>query len=511
MLAMLLLLLMPPFAAHGEEGMETKGLSPAALSIFKQKATPAALERKAKKGDSNAALMLGYMYRLGHKVKKDPARAVQWFRKSANKGNAEGQLQMAIMYAAGEGVKQDYGEMRRWLEKSAGNGYGLSQFQLGLLYAKGITVKQDMAIARMWLGFAAEQPGDVGRMAKTVLDNMRKEASAAGLDFIAMPAWLDAAEKYGKALALLQAGADKGDARSQYLLGLVFNWLGASDANNRMNAFYQEAALLFRRASVQDYLPAQHMLGMYYFEGKGLANDDDQAVSWVDKAAERGYAPAQVTLGEWYAGNHTSHDPEQARLWYERAQSKHNWYAKAYFMDAEIAASAPGRRNLPVRQWDARDQYLMARAYEKGIGVAVDPEQAAAWYRLSASRLLVPAQRHLGLAYLKGKGVTADDAEAFVWLNLAAEQGDAEARAALASMYADGKGVAQDEERAFALYREAAEEGVTEAQEGLAVMYRDGRGVKRGMEKAREWFEKAAPRDAAAAGQMLAVMQAQAG
>lgn len=487
--------------------MDTKGLSPAALSVFKQRVSPAALSKKARRGDDNAALMLGYLYRLGHKVKKDPAKAVQWFRNSADRGNAEGQLQMAIMYAAGEGVKQDYDEMRRWLEKSAANGYGLSQFQLGLLYAKGITVEQDMAVARMWLGFAAEQPGDIGQMAKTVLANMREEAAAAGLDFIAMPLWIETAEKYGRALAALQAGADKGDAHSQYLLGLVFNWLGESDRASPMNVFYREAARLFSQAAGQNYPPAQHMLGMAYFDGKGVADDQDQGLSWLDKAAELGYAPAQVALGGWYDGSHSRRDPALAKLWYERARAKRNWYGKAYFIEEEIIASAPGKRDLPVREWDARDQYVMARAYEKGAGVPADPEQAVAWYRLAASGLLVPAQRRLGMAYLLGRGVTADAAEAYTWLSLAAEQDDAEAEGALGYLYATGQGVSSDEARAVFYYEKAADEGVVMAQEGLAVMYRDGRGVKKDRAEALKWFEKAAIGSGTAAGQMLAMMQ----
>jgi TPR repeat protein len=497
-----------PFArAQGGQTMDTKGLSPAALSIFKEQASPAALTRKADRGDDNAALMLGYMYRLGHKVKKDPAKAVACFRKSADRGNAEGQLQMAIMYAAGEGVKQDYDEMRRWLQKSAENGYALSQFQLGLLYAKGITVEQDIAIARMWLGFAAEQPGDIGQMAKTVLVSMREEASAAGLDFIAMPLWIKTAEKYGKALAHLQAGADKGDVRSQYLLGLVFNWLGESDSANRMNVFYREAAQLFSRAAEQNYPPAQYMLGMSHFGGKGVADDDDQAVSWIDKAAELGYAPAQVALGVWYDGAHPRRDPGTARLWYERAKAKRNWYGKAYFIEEELIASAPGKRDLPVKQWDARDQYVMALAYEKGAGVPADPEQAVAWYRLAAAGLLVPAQRRLGLAYLQGRGVSADAAEAFTWLGLAAEQGDAEAEGALGYLYATGQGVSSDDKKALACYEKAADQGITLAEEGLGVMYRDGRGVKKDRTQALKWFERAAIHSGSVAEQMLMIMQ----
>jgi len=502
------LLLAPCVRAQEGKMADAKGLSPVALSIFKQKATPAVLEKKAKRGDDTAALMLGYMYRLGHKVKKNPAKAVSWFRQSAGKGNAEGQLQMAVMYASGEGVAQDYDEMHRWLLKSAESGYGLSQLQLGLLYAKGITVTQDIAQARLWLGFAADQPGEVGQMARTVLANMREEAAAVALpDLMAMPLWMQTVEKYGRALAALQEGAAQGDVRSQYLLGLVFDWLGESELASGTNGFYREAAQLFSLAARQDYLPAQYMLGMAYFEGRGVAVDADLALSWAEKAAERGYALAQVALGAWYDGAHSRRDPAQARLWYERAKAKRNWYGKRYFVEEEVVALAPGKRDLPVKEWDVRDQYVMALAYERGAGVPKDTEQAVAWYRLAASGLLVPAQRRLGLAYLTGAGVEKDAAEAFAWLSLAAEQGDAEAMAGLGSLYAEGLGVSADDRKAFSLYEKAADQGVVRAQEGLAVMYRDGCGVKEDREQALKWFEKAAPSSGTATEQMLALMQ----
>lgn len=495
----------PSFGQEKSDINQTE-LSPVALSIYKDKSTPSTLVKKANKGDDVAALMLGYMYRLGHKVKKNPTNAVKWFKKSANKGNAEGQLQMAVMYAAGEGVKQDYDAMRYWLEKSASNGYGLSQFQLGLLYAKGITVDQDMALARMWLGFAAEQPGQVGQMAEQALNNLRKEAIAAGLDFIAMPSWVETAEKYGKALALLQADADKGNAHSQYLLGMVFYWLGEKAKEEQKNIFYKEAAQFFRQAAEQKYLSAQYMLGKLYFDGKGVSSDIDQALSWMEKSAESGDVSAQIALGEWY--DSASHrNPALAQLWYERAKAKRNWYATAYFIEEEIIATAPGKRDMPIKQWDARDQYVMALSYEKGLGVPVDLEQAVAWYRLAASQLLPFAQRRLGLALLDGYGVAKNEMEARVWLELAAEQNDAEALAALGDMYAKENGVFADDEKAFSAYQKAANQGVYRAQEGIGIFYHEGKGIKKDQEAALQWLEKAALHSATAMELVLAILQ----
>lgn len=493
--------------AWGQVGGKMAGgaFSPVASSVFNEKARVATLKKQAKKGDAVAALKLGYLYRLGRKVKKDPGQAVRWFRQAAARGNAEAQLQMAVMYAAGEGVKQDYGAMLRWLEKSAENGYGLSQLQLGLLYAKGITVAQDMAMAQMWLGFAAEQPGEVGQMARKALANFRQDAADTGTDWMALPLWQETAERYGRALAALQAGADGNQPHAQFMLGLVFYWLG-EQANSGQDGFYREAARRFRQAAEQGEMPAQYLLGVMYRDGKGRGQSETEALSWLEKAAQGGYAPAQAALGAEYA-HPGRQDAEQARFWYGKALAAGNGEAQAYFAERAAVDGAPGKRDMPVRQWDARDQYVMAMAYEKGEGVPQDWEQAAAWYRMAASGLLLPAQRRLGMAYLEGMGVAADAAEAAAWLNLAAEQGDAQAACALAGLYADGRGVEKDEGRAFALYGTAAQAGMPPAQEALGVMYLEGRGTKKDAAQALQWLEKAAVHSGSAIRRVLAIMQ----
>lgn len=498
-------LLAVPAWGQGGSGMESKMFSPVAASVFSERASVSTLTRRARKGDAVAALKLGYLYRLGRKVRKDPKQAVRWFKLAAGKGNAEAQLQMAVMYAAGEGVSQDYEAMRRWLEKSAGSGYGLSQLQLGLLYAKGITVTQDVAVARLWLGFAAEQPGEVGQTARAALDALQRDTADTGTDWMALPLWQDTAEKYGRVLAALQAGADGNESRAQYMLGLVFYWLGEQEGSCQ-NGFYHEAARLFRQAAGQGEMPAQYLLGVMYRDGKGVGKSEQEAFSWLEKAAQGGYVPAQAALGAEFA-RLGRQEADQAGFWYGKALAAGDGAAQAYFAERAAVDAAPGKRDMPVRQWDARDQYVMALAYERGEGLPQDWEQAAAWYRMAASQLLLPAQRRLGMAYLEGKGVPVDEAEAAVWLNLAAEQGDAQAAAVLAGLYADGRGVEKDEGRAFSLYMAAARAGIAPAQEALGRMYVEGCGTERDVAQALQWLERAAVHSGSAVRRMLAIMQ----
>ncbi|MBS0350073.1 MAG: sel1 repeat family protein, partial [Proteobacteria bacterium] len=105
-------------------------------------------------------------------------------------------------------------------------------------------------------------------------------------------------------------------------------------------------------------------LGVCYEEGRGVAKDEKEAVSWYRKAAKQGYPEAQNNLG-----------------------------------------------------W----------CYEEGRGVAKDEQKAVNWYRKAAEQRYPEAQVNLGVCYEEGKGVAKDEREAMVWYQKAAEQGNEEA------------------------------------------------------------------------------------
>jgi TPR repeat protein len=68
---------------------------------------------------------------------------------------------------------------------------------------------------------------------------------------------------------------------------------------------------------------AQHLLGLMYYMGRGVARDYKQALTWHRKAAEQGQADAQYVVGAmYYTGNAVSADPRSAVSWFRRAAEK---------------------------------------------------------------------------------------------------------------------------------------------------------------------------------------------
>ena len=225
----------------------------------------------------------------------------------------------------------------------------------------------------------------------------------------------------------------------------------------------------FREAADQGNAVAQLNLGAVYEFGRGVSQDDGQAVAWYLKAANQGNADAQASLGSMYRnGRGVRQDDKQAVAWYRKAADQGN----------------------------TRAQVNLGFMYESGRGVLKDYKQAIAWYRKAAERGNAVAQRNLGFMYLIGSGVPQDDKQANARYRKAADQGDAAAQSLLGTAYENGDGVPKDYKQAVAWYRKAADQGDAIAQASLGRMYEDGRGVPQNYVLAYMWFNLAAATDA---------------
>jgi TPR repeat protein len=155
-----------------------------------------------------------------------------------------------------------------------------------------------------------------------------------------------------------------------------------------------------REAAEQGDVSAQCNLGVMYSNGQGVAQDDQQAVTWFRKAAEQGEVNAQYNLGVMYQyGEGVPQDDQQAVTWYRKA----------------------------AEQGHARAQSNLGVMYDQGQGVAQDFQQAVTWYRKAAEQSNASAQYNLGLMYKQGLGVAQDNQQAVTWFRKASEQGIEEA------------------------------------------------------------------------------------
>ena len=112
----------------------------------------------------------------------------------------------------------------------------------------------------------------------------------------------------------LREQAAQGDAVAQTELGSRYY------AGRGVSQDDAEAILWIRMAAEQGHAPAQYNLGLLYFRSRGVRGDDTEAAAWYRRAAEQGYAPAQGGLGYMLAyGAGVEEDHVLAYMWLELA------------------------------------------------------------------------------------------------------------------------------------------------------------------------------------------------
>ncbi|MCT7461342.1 sel1 repeat family protein [Aliarcobacter cryaerophilus] len=176
----------------------------------------------AKKGDAKAQNGLGVMYQNGLGVDKNYKKAFEWYEKAANQGDPIAQNNLGFMYENGYGVEQDYKRSRQWYEKAAEKGDPAAKYNLGRMYLGGeeFSVYHDHEKA---VDLFLQSANQGYTKAQLKLGTMH-QSGLAGVD-----------ESYAKAAYWLQKAADKGDSEAQNLLGVMY-WNGRGVNKNQETA-----------------------------------------------------------------------------------------------------------------------------------------------------------------------------------------------------------------------------------------------------------------------------------
>lgn len=96
---------------------------------------------------------------------------------------------------------------------------------------------------------------------------------------------------------------------------------GFAEGANAYNARNYAAALKeIVPLARSGHAEAQHLLGLMYYMGRGVARDYKLAFSWHHKAARQGKADAQYVVGAmYYTGNSVPQDQRHAVTWFRKA------------------------------------------------------------------------------------------------------------------------------------------------------------------------------------------------
>jgi TPR repeat protein len=211
--------------------------------------------------------------------------------------------------------------------------------------------------------------------------------------------------------------------------------------------------------------------GTAYVENKqgitaitGVPTDLKKAEHWFEKAARRGYAPAQVNLAMMYLQGWGVVRNDGAALY---------WLTLA------------AQQGQPMALFD------LGQLYFKGCGVRRDYAEALRLFQEAAQKGNAPAEVNIGFMYDVGLGVPHDLAATAEWYRKAAEAGEPAGEFNLGDLYRQGQGLAQNDSSAFEWFQKAAAHGHRKAQAMIGFMYAVGRGTPKDLEAAYVWIAAA--------------------
>ena len=170
-----------------------------------------------------------------------------------------------------------------------------------------------------------------------------------------------------------------------------------------------------------------------------------------------------------------------------------DYYQAVETLDADDVTQAEKREALQTLEqlWDsgfAMAAYHLGKAWQKGLGVLPDDEEAEFWFRQSAEAGAACSQYALG-TLLQEQGRMD---EAMVCYKQAADAGNQTAQYRLGKLYLQGEMVPQNISKAIEYLAAAAEQGNQYAQYALGKLYLAGNEVMQDKEHAAYWLTQSA-------------------
>lgn len=452
---------LPPLSMAASEPILQKN-QPA---VSEQASAPAALYEKAQKAAARG----------------DAKTAAKLFLKAAKQGYAPAQYELALCYERCYGVPNNITKARKWLEKAAEQKYGPAEFKIGWHY-----VYEADQRCRRWCIKAAEHGSvEATRMVGYwyVVGHQCSKNPSRGVEY-------------------LSKAAEQGDAFACASLSQIYERgemgvpADAAKAKKYRDMEEREKAREveeYRKAAEGGDVRALYELASCYKRGLlGVSADEGKARELLQKAAEKGYAKAQVD----FASDYCREDAAKAVEWWTKA-------AEQGHVGGLCSLEHCYREGRGVPQDAAKAEEYLKQAAELGAEYAIkslgeacrerkDMAGAVKWLSKVAKEDGYSAY-HLGLCYREGnEEVPKNTAKAIEYFKMGADLNSALAQIDLAKMYLAGDEVAKDEAKAVELLTKAIKRRFPEAEYELGCCYRDGKGVGKDIARARELFDEAA-------------------
>jgi len=240
-------------------------------------------------------------------------------------------------------------------------------------------------------------------------------------------------------LPKLLVNAKKGEAKAQYLLGLMYyeGWETGKDI--------QMALKWFKQAAEKGEVKAQYLLGLIYYQGKEVKQDIETAYNWLFLAAEQGLFEAQYLLTQLiFLYENKVFQPSREEQYKQLPLADLMRFAEIgkakaqYLLGLKYYEGKQIKKNLHLALcW-------LLQAMDKGVTEAQEPIKKIKkeYEQLYLTELFTraeqgneQAQYSLGLRYYKGQTVQKNLKMALKWLERAAKQGSIDAQKLLIQIH----------------------------------------------------------------------------
>ena len=222
-------------------------------------ATPLALE-----GNAAAQTLIGEIYSRGLGVRRDLARAIEWYSKAAEQKLPDAMFQLAMVLHDGGEAFGDKPRAAKLIEEAAEAGHSLAQFNFAQILVE-------------------------------------RDPTPAGME---------------RAVDYYEKAANAGLPDAQYAMAEIFRQgIGGREIDLAQARHWLELA------AAQNHDTAQIELGAMLIEGGGGEDDEKAGFSWLMRAASAGNAAAQNRVARLYrSGIGVEPDRVAAATWYLRAR-----------------------------------------------------------------------------------------------------------------------------------------------------------------------------------------------
>ncbi|KAI9810052.1 MAG: hypothetical protein M1826_003778 [Phylliscum demangeonii] len=271
-----------------------------------------------KHGHAESAFRAALSYQHGWGCRKDPAKAVQWYRQSASKNHPGAMTTLGMACLEGDlGLDKRYREGVKWLKRAAESAdfqYNAAPYELGRLHETGY--RDDL---------------------------FQDDAYAA---------------------QLFTTSAEFGHVEASYRLGDAYEHGKLSlPKDPSLSVHFYNAAARAGHPLAMMALCAWYMVGA----APTLERDENEAYQWALRAAHLGLAKAEYAVAYFSeTGIGCRRDVLEANMWYVRAASQGDERAKARLatirdgaLDDPSAASGTGKGKQKATGKDEKDRKAM--------------------------------------------------------------------------------------------------------------------------------------------------------